>query len=91
VKNHAASGRLALTPVERLLLANQYAILERLDPARQHEYAVKREIVERGEADHYDALLDQPMPTVRRSPGIRRIDDHLNRLATDRGGALTPW
>jgi hypothetical protein len=74
-------------------LANQFAVLERLDPSRQWEYAAKRDIVERGVVDQYDALFCVGASNLRArsdESGQRqrpsRLEDRL-----DRGGALTPW
>jgi uncharacterized protein len=49
-----------LTRVERTLLRNQYAILEKLDPENAERYARLRQIVERGYSIFYnDVLVDE--------------------------------
>jgi uncharacterized protein len=49
-----------LTRVERTLLRNQYAILEKLDPENAERYARLRQIVERGYSIFYgDALVGE--------------------------------
>lgn len=45
-----------LTPEQRLILINQYAILERLYPEEESDYARKREIIENGYTLHYSDL-----------------------------------
>ena len=88
MENHTATGRTSLTAAERLLLLNQFAILERLYPALQREFAVKREIVERGEVEHYDVLFVSPVTPAGHHEAAAR---QPTRAAADRGGALTPW
>jgi hypothetical protein len=56
-------AQLTLTAAERLILTNQYAILERLYPKLRREYAARRRIVEQSAVEHYDALLSQLVPT----------------------------
>lgn len=46
-----------LTRVERKILANQYAILERVDPDHAEDYAQQRETLEYGFEADYEALL----------------------------------
>lgn len=49
-----------LTRVERTLLRNQYAILEKLDPENADRYARLRQIVERGYTILYsDTLVEE--------------------------------
>jgi uncharacterized protein len=49
-----------LSRVERTLLRNQYAILEKLDPENAERYARFRQIVERGYSIFYnDVLVDE--------------------------------
>jgi uncharacterized protein len=49
-----------LTRVERTLLRNQYAILEKLDPENAERYARLRQILERGYTIFYnDALVGE--------------------------------
>jgi uncharacterized protein YfbU (UPF0304 family) len=49
-----------LTRVERTLLRNQYAILEKLDPENADRYARLRQVVERGYTIFYsEALVDE--------------------------------
>jgi uncharacterized protein YfbU (UPF0304 family) len=82
---------LTLTPAERLILANQYAILEALFPADRARYALKRRIVERDGAAEYSNLLPE-RNTPKDCNGTE--SPHRRRRATggvDRGGALTPW
>lgn len=91
MKSQPVPGHSLLAPVERLILANQYAILERLYPERQHVYEVKRVIVEREEVEHYDVLYEssalEPDETSKDQPS----NGERVRPAADRGGALTPW
>jgi uncharacterized protein YfbU (UPF0304 family) len=53
-----------ITRVERKILANQYAILEKIDPERAEQYAELREVLEDGfEAEYGDVLrhvYDEP-------------------------------
>lgn len=46
-----------ITRVERKILANQYTILETLDPSRAEEYAGLREILEDGFEADYEGVL----------------------------------
>lgn len=46
-----------LTPVERLQLANQFKILEKLYPDEAVDYAASREIVERGYSIQYNDVF----------------------------------
>jgi uncharacterized protein YfbU (UPF0304 family) len=84
-------ARLTLTPPERLILANQYAILEALFPADRARYALKRRMLERDVAAEYSSL-----PPEHNTPKDcnRTESAHRRRGATgrvNRGGALTPW
>ena len=81
-------GRLQFKAVERLLLANQFAILERLYPTLRHEFATRRQIIEREDAEHYGVLLSWPVLDSEFTGGS---ESTLLRPTTDRGGALTPW
>jgi hypothetical protein len=82
---------LTLTQAERLILANQYAILEALFPADRASYALKRRIIEREAAAECSSLRparNSPMD-CKRSGTV-----HRRRRASggvNRGGALTPW
>ena len=64
MKDDLAIAQLPLTAAERLILANQYAILERLYPTLRREYAARRHIIEQGAVEHYDVLLSRPVPTA---------------------------
>jgi hypothetical protein len=80
-----------LTPAERLILANQYAILEALFPADRARYALQRQMVERDPiAEHSSLLRHRTTP-----PDCNRTDcAHRRSRASrrvNRGGALTPW
>jgi len=46
-----------ITRVERKILANQYTMLEKLDPGRAEEYAELREVLENGFEAEYDRVL----------------------------------
>jgi uncharacterized protein YfbU (UPF0304 family) len=46
-----------LTPVERLQLANQFEILEKLNPEQAEIYAARRDIVEHGYSIQYDDVF----------------------------------
>jgi hypothetical protein len=46
-----------ITRVERKILANQYSILEKVDPDRADDYAVLREVLENGFEADYDGVL----------------------------------
>ena len=50
---------ITLTLKERLLLANQYLILEKLYPDEAEHYAELRKVVERGYALEYIDLVEQ--------------------------------
>lgn len=65
LKDDLAIAQLPLTAAERLILANQYAILERIYPTLRHEYAARRQIVEQGAVERYEVLLSRPVPTAR--------------------------
>lgn len=82
---------MTLTPAERLILANQYAILEALFPADRERYALKRRIVERDLGAEYSNLL----PEGKTSQECNRNEDPSRRHRTSGGvnprGALTPW
>ena len=81
----------ALTTAERLILANQYAILAALFPNLCTDYEEKRLLVEKGiPAGHADLLPHEMAPTrvsVRNAARRRRALTERG----DRGGALTPW
>lgn len=49
-------GKLHLTKTERVILANQYRLLEALVPDEADYFAQRREIVERGYAIHYSEI-----------------------------------
>ena len=46
-----------ITRVERKILANQYTVLEKLDPDRAEEYAELREVLENGFVGEYEGVL----------------------------------
>lgn len=86
-----AHAWLTLTRTERLILANQYAILEALFPADRARYALKRRILERDAAAEYSSLL----PACNTTKYCNRTEstDRRRRASggVNRGGALTPW
>jgi uncharacterized protein len=47
-----------LSKVERLILINQYKILEMLNPEEEEFYALNRKILENGYANHYDEIFE---------------------------------
>jgi hypothetical protein len=61
LKEDLASEPLAFSATERLILANQYEILERLYPTLRREYATRRRIVEQGDEEHYHLLFPRPV------------------------------
>jgi hypothetical protein len=82
---------LTITPSERLILANQYAVLEALFPARRARYALQRRLLEAGVAAEYASL-----PPACNAPKACNRADRANRRrgaarGVNRGGALTPW
>jgi uncharacterized protein YfbU (UPF0304 family) len=81
----------SLTTAERLILANQYAILAALFSNLCTHYEELRLLVEKGiPAGHADLRFHEMDPTrvsVRNAARRRRA---LTESA-DRGGALTPW
>jgi hypothetical protein len=86
-----AHALLTLTAAERLILVNQYAILEALFPADRAHYASKRRMVESAAAIEYSSLL--PEPTTPKDCN-RPEPTHPRRWtkgSVNRGGALTPW
>jgi uncharacterized protein len=48
---------MTISKPERLIIANQFKILEILDPTNKKEYELNREIVERGFSFDYDEVL----------------------------------
>lgn len=85
-------GQLQVSAVERLLLVNQFAILERLYPAMKHELAAKRLILERRDSQHYDVLFAAPAGSGLSAPDSERSQNLAPTASgTDRGGALSPW
>ena len=86
------SAAATFTSAERLILANQYAILAALFPSRRLEYLAKRRLVETGSVAECSALLPHrarpSSESDRQRNGNRRGRLH-NRV--NRGGALTPW
>jgi hypothetical protein len=80
-----------LTPAERLILANQYAILEALFPADRARYALKRQIVENDAAEESPSLARDcnTPPACNRTDRAHRLGRATGSV--DRGGALTPW
>jgi uncharacterized protein YfbU (UPF0304 family) len=82
---------LTLTQTERLILANQYAILEALCPADRASYALKRRIIEGEAAAECASLRPARIPPTECK---RTGTVHRRRRASggvNRGGALTPW
>jgi uncharacterized protein len=53
-----------LTRVERLILSNQYRILEAVDPRGRSEHAANHEIVESGYELHYEDLAEHIRDSV---------------------------
>jgi len=85
-------GRLRLSALERLLLTNQFAILECLYPVLRHEFAAKRRILECEESELYDLVFHVSDRTSVQDPRLAQdVHDTPEPPATDRGGALTPW
>jgi hypothetical protein len=80
-----------LTPTERLILANQYAILEALFPANRASYASSRQQLETDVAAECSSVRpdrNTPKDRNRPEPAHQRC---RAAGAVDRGGALTPW
>ena len=81
----------SLTTAERLILANQYAILSALYPNLRTDYEELRLLVLKGiPAGHADLRFHKMNPTresVRNAACQRRALTERG----DRGGALTPW
>jgi len=81
----------SLTTAERLVLANQYAILAGLFPNLCTHYEELRLLVEKGiPAGHADLRchdMDPARASVRNAVRRRRALTESG----DRGGALTPW
>ena len=82
---------LTLTSAERLILANQFAILAALFPNRRAEYIAKQRLVEADAAVTYAALRPHdsglPLDGAHPSNAVAR----RSKTRIDRGGALTPW
>ncbi len=81
-------GKLKLTKTERVILANQYRLLEILAPDGESDYfAQRREIVEKGYAIHYSEI-DQWFYEEMEPEASREILDILNmfRALTNAAG-----
>ena len=81
----------SLTTAERLILANQYAILAALFPNLRTDYEELRLLVEKGiPAGHADLRFHEMDP---RRASVRNAARRRRALTErgDRGGALTPW
>jgi len=79
-----------LTKTERLILANQYRILEILVPVEADDYRQKHDIVRQGYAGHY-SQLDQwfyEEMSVERCSEIRQILDMFRALTNARTRGL---
>jgi uncharacterized protein YfbU (UPF0304 family) len=76
-QSEAGGGKLKLTKVERVILANQYRLLEVLVPAEAAYFAQRREIVEKGYAIHYSEI-DQWFYEEMEPEASREILDILN-------------
>lgn len=63
----------SLTFAERAILANQFQILERLEPERAADYAQSREIVENG----YEALYETINPAIKTAPVPREASKEV--------------
>src|SRR6266550_8148719 len=70
-------GKLKLTKTERVILANQYRLLEVLVPDEADYFAQRREIVEKGYAIHYSEI-DQWFYEEMEPEASREILDILN-------------
>jgi len=70
-------GKLKLTKTERVILANQYRLLEVLVPDEADYFAQRREIVEKGYAIHYSEI-DQWFYEEMEPEASRDILDILN-------------
>src|SRR5579862_8619340 len=70
-------GRLKLSSAERVILANQFRILEILNPEEREEFVQKREIVEKGYLAHYSELNRWFSPEMP-SDESREVIDILN-------------
>jgi uncharacterized protein YfbU (UPF0304 family) len=70
-------GKLKLTRAERVLLANQYRLLEVLVPDESEYFAQRREIVQQGYAIHYSEI-DQWFYEEMSPEASREILDILN-------------
>ena len=58
LKDDLAIVQMPLTATERLILANQYAILEQLCPTLRREYAARRYVIEQGIVEHYACTVN---------------------------------
>src|ERR1700722_14251477 len=70
-------GKLKLTKTERVILANQYRLLEILVPDESDYFAQRREIVEKGYPIHYSEI-DQWFYDEMEPEASREILDILN-------------
>lgn len=67
-----------LTKLERLILSNQYLILEKLDPECADYYAEKRIAIEDGYELHYDACYSNLSNTVLSEEECEEVIDILS-------------
>lgn len=74
-----------LTKLERLMLSNQYLILEKLDPECGDYYAEKRIVLEEGYELHYEDVYSNISSTVLSAEECREVIDILSmyRAITD--------
>lgn len=70
-------GKLKLTKTERVILANQYRLLEALVPDEADYFAQRRQIVEKGYAIHYSEI-DQWFYDEMEPEASREVLDILN-------------
>jgi uncharacterized protein YfbU (UPF0304 family) len=54
--NSASMTDIRLTPAERIILANEYRILSKVDPENADHYTRNEEILKEGYAEHYGHL-----------------------------------
>ena len=70
--------RMKLDVKDRLMLANQYLILEALYPDEAEHFASNRQIVESGYEIQYDAIVEQIDPKPMSEAECRKVYDTLD-------------
>lgn len=76
-----------LTFAERVIIANQFKILEAVDPGNASDYAQSREIVEKGYASLYETI-NPAVSTGSVAPETgREVDDILSMFQAIEGSA----